>query len=822
MLILLHKKNRTLGLAFLAALMISVTANVAASETQQQYVLRNRFGTSVEINAPAGYYIVKQTTSSVAGSMVLPGDQTWFGRGVVSVFASRRWFRSADVTLFHVRGNDLTDGRLHLTGVKNGEAQDAFGAFQFVELNWTVPGLEIPIVTGFQLYQDRPALVFVQRFPKGFKGYANGEWTVPSVAFPQFVAENWGIPQNLYSWTSGGMWDHRLGWGDAFTNQGSVDPLVTSAPDYTTLILSSFANYLIATQQSGLSPMADQISRGGISCGIEGLVPDLPSGFEHKHILVAGHGIHNTFTEWGKMLLEKAGKKPPSKYQDDTLSYLLFMDDAGAYYYEHDFKEPGYSTYADIILAIEKEAREHKLRIGAYHVLDDKQQRDYHEGLYEPRKDLFPDGLAKFHEQLGKPLMLYMMWIEAGGPYRQKYAYFATDPGPIPGEMGDVFYTPEYWKYTADKLASWGTILLQHDFLSDYEGNRAMLSGLDKMDVYFKNMAKALQAKGIDMQYCMALPRNIMESTENPIMVSLQATDDHHVPMAEPKPQPDNPDNHDPFWWKHVIFTSALYGALGIWPSRDNIQTIADPNAFEDTLVANLLGGSIELGHRLGECNFDLLRKTYREGDGLLLKAGRPIVPIDRCYQLGCSVGYTQSDLGGNSWYYVLSLPRAGYLPSFKPADLGVTRDSVIYDWDTGVAFLRQSSESTPLMQEPKHQYFVVAPMLESGVAVIGDTSKFVTMADKRISLVETGQHTARVGVMASAEYSPIISGYSGARLDGVETGGRQLQAVSSLDRLKAANSGWFWDYQTNLWHVKLDFSDSPAMVERVFQISTQ
>jgi len=47
-----------------------------------------------------------------------------------------------------------------------------------------------------------------------------------------------------------------------------------------------------------------------------------------------------------------------------------------------------------------------------------------------------------------------------------------------------------------------------------------------------------------------------------------------HVPMAEPNRQILNPDDYDPFFWKQVIFTSALYGALNIWPSRDNIQTL--------------------------------------------------------------------------------------------------------------------------------------------------------------------------------------------------------------------------------------------------------
>jgi tetratricopeptide (TPR) repeat protein len=370
-----------------------------------------------------------------------------------------------------------------------------------------------------------------------YKNYANGDWTVPSVAFPQFVSNNWGIPQNLYSWTSGGMWNHRLAHGDPDSVQGTVDPLVLSDPGYRTVILSAFSNYLVVTQQSGPLPRGNEISRGAISCGIEGLVQEIPAGYEHKHIMVVGQGIHNTFQEWGRTLLARAGKKIPSKYQDDTLKYLVYMDDAGAYYYEHDFKEPGYNTYADIILGIEKEAKDHSLRIGSYHILDDPQQRDREEGLFEPRTDLFPEGLAKFHERLGKPLELYYMWIRSNSPYRKKYAFYDVG-GEVPGSMGDVFYSAEYWQDTADRLASWGTILLQHDYLSDYEGDRVMMSGIGKMDTYFKNMARALQAKGIDIQYFMQLPRNVMESTENPVMVSLQATDDHHVPMAESHKEP--------------------------------------------------------------------------------------------------------------------------------------------------------------------------------------------------------------------------------------------------------------------------------------------
>jgi hypothetical protein len=793
-------------------------AALFASDAKPSYVLKNKFGTVVTIDLHQGSYSVEQLSEHADGAALSQGEEvSWFGRGLVSVRANQRWFTSTDSKFYHVRGNENPDERLVFAGVKTGSAKDSLGSYDFIDVSWTVPGTQTTIITAFDLYQDRPFLIFVQRFPDGFKNYANGDWTVPSLAFPQFVSSNWGVPQNLYSWTSGGMWNHRLAWGDAQSVQGSVDPLVLSDSGYRTVILSAFSNYLVATQQSGPLAPGKDMSRGTINCGIEGLVQEIPAGFEHKHIMVVGQGIHNTFQEWGRALLQRAGKKVPSKYQDDTLKYLVYMDDAGAYYYEHDFKEPGYETYADIILGIEKEAKDHELHIGAYHILDDSQQRDRAEGLYEPRADLFPEGLAKFHERLGKPLQLYYMWIRSNSPYRKKYAFYDVG-GDIPHEMGDVFYSPQYWQDTAEKLASWGTILLQHDFLSDYEGTQVMMSVIDRMDSYFKTMTKALMAKGIDMQYCMALPRNIMESTENPVMVSLQATEDHHVPMAEPHQQPHNPDNHDPFFWKHVIFASAFYGAVGIWPSRDNIQTIADPNALEDTLVANLLGGSIQLGHRIGECNFDLLRHTYRQGDGLILKADRPISPIDRCYQEGCAVGYTESTLAGKSWYYVLSLPSAGYTPKFTPADLGAG-NSVVYDWDTGTAFTRQADSAVGLVRESKHQYFVVAPLLPNGMAVIGDTEKFVTMADMRISLVEVTQEGMQVGVASNQGWNPVTVGYAERRPTGAEAGNLKLEELSSLDRLKKAKSGWFWDYQTKLWHVKVDFAGAVNMETRTFSI---
>lgn len=778
-------------IAALAAVCFHPLPGLGIPATEQSYDLTNRLGIAVAIRG--GNYSVTYKGSS------------WFGQGMVSVLAKDRWYRSTPTG---------TDGRLILLESQSGRGNDKWGAYEAVTLKWQLPDHDHKLVTGFRLYHDAPYLVFTQEFPDGYKAYANGKWNIPTVVFPQFL-DGGEARNDLYSWISGGMFNHRFGYGSACSLEGTVDLLVLADKDFNTVLLSPSANYLVATQQS--APInAGQNSSRAINCGIEGLVEEIPAGYNHEHLLVAGEGIDSTFRQWGQALLIKSGKRALSKYDCETMRHPVYWDDYGGYYREHGFKEDGYAAYEDVIAGVAEDARKHGLLIGGYEVQDSDQLR-YNEGLFEPRADLFPHGLAALHERLGVPLEAYLCWLAPGGPYRKKYPYLETPSGSVLGKsMGDVFYSLDYWRDTAAKLVSWGDVILQHDYLNVYEGNPVMMAGIDRMDTYFKNMAKALGEKGIKMQYCMQLPRNIMESTENPTVISVQGTHDHHAPMTEPKP---THSSDDAFAWKHLMFTDAFYGAVGLWPSRDNIQTEGDPNAWEDILMANLTGGEIQLGHRIGECNFELVRKTYREGDELVLKPCHPVVPLDRCYLTGCAVGFTYSELNGERWFYVLSLPPSGPLEAMRLADLKLTGRYVVYNYDTGIARVTDSGATMNLQTAAKHEYFVVAPIMKNGMAVIGDTAKFVTMADQRVASVEVSSRELRVGVTANQDWNPIIVGYAEKSPVSVEAGSVKLGEVASADRLRSAKAGWFYDSLSRLWSVKIDFAGAPGMETRSFTI---
>jgi hypothetical protein len=195
------------------------------------------------------------------------------------------------------------------------------------------------------------------------------------------------------------------------------------------------------------------------------------------------------------------------------------------------------------------------------------------------------------------------------------------------------------------------------------------------------------------------------------------------------------------------------------------------------------------------------------------------VAPLDRCYHEGCAVGFTESTKNENRWFYLISLPSAGYLSAFDISDLAVAGRWLIYNYDKGEASAVDAGTPINLRRNAKHEYFVIAPLFENGMAVIGDTDKFITMAETRVASLEVDRGSLHIAVISNRVKNPIITGYSERSPLGVEAESDSLERASSLEQLKARRSGWYWNPQTKLWYVKEDFESVKNMEPRFFKI---
>ena len=208
-------------------------------------------------------------------------------------------------------------------------------------------------------------------------------------------------------------------------------------------------------------------------------------------------------------------------------------------------------------------------------------------------------------------------------------------------------------------------------FVSKVTGSKAWLDG----------MAEAAAANNVSVQYCMAHPAAFLNALSLPAVTNGRASGDYQAPSGNLLQYGAN---------------APFFAAVGIAPSKDNWQSIADQpprrsqspegapacdggsrNAsanFLHALVATLSTGPVGFSDALGFNNATLIQATCAS-DGLLLKPSLPLAAVDRsfCRSLGgpeadCGapgrpplpphgqIWATHTAAAGNVWYYALGI----------------------------------------------------------------------------------------------------------------------------------------------------------------------
>ncbi len=622
------------------------------------------------------------------------------------------------------------------SNVTTQSGNDEIGDYQETSFSWTSDNSYTGTI---RWYSDAPVVIFTLTTPNGAKHIQS--------TFPDFT----GFPKGMHHYS--------------FKNE------VFSPPVFNKLTQTSTPWLFFNDQDEAfvLSPASDfivsKMSGDGqhmIASGLNPQLQDLPNGFSHKSILVFGNGINHTWMTWGHSLMTMFGKKRPSNDADPVLKYYGYWTDNGAdYYYNYD-KKLGYSG---TLLAVRKQYKKEGIPIG-YMQLDswwyeksiydpagkpdagDKNPNlpqgkwNRYGGLmkYRPDKFLFPHGMAAFHKKLGLPLVVHNRWIDPHSPYHKEYNI-----------TGFAAIDPRFWNDIASYLKKSGIVCYEQDWLNFiYNKTPEMASDLSVGNAFTDGMAIACKENGLDMQYCMAMPRFFMQGVKYNNLTTIRTSDDRFQPSR----------------WRHFIYTSQLGYSLGIWPWCDVFKSQETGNM----IVSVLSAGAVGTGDALGKEDKDNIMKACRT-DGVLVKPDAALVPMDSDYINDAEgkhkpmLAFTYTRHNDITTDYVFAFTPKGSTSdsvSFKPSTLGQKGDVIVYDPLIGSLNEMNAADTfTDTTGDIGYTYYQIAPVTTSGIAFLGDSGKIVATGKQRITDVETSEDGLQVKVaFAPGEHSVTLHGY--------------------------------------------------------------
>lgn len=524
-------------------------------------------------------------------------------------------------------------------------------------------------------------------------------------------------------------------------------PLILFSDDLEVIVFSPINHFFVSLIY---------FENGEIQYGIEGEVKEIPQGFEHRFIMVEGKGINNTIEYWGDLLLQDRERSRQDRYADIGLSYPGYWTDNGAYYY---YKTEEGKNEEETLLAVKEEADALGIPYG-YMQLDSwwyfKEAGTFApQGLirWEPQPEMFPEGLAAFQKKLGLPLLTHNRWFANDNAYVDDYDFNEESNMSIPLERG-VFD-----KFMEDAV-SWGVFTYEQDWLvSQYLGSPYLRNGVDHAENWMNNMHSAVKDHGLTMQICMAGAANLMDAVDRDKVTTIRTSIDYAPGVCKE------------CYWPQFHTVNMLAWALGVWPFKDNFHS-SEKCGEAEALISALSGGMVGLGDQLGKVNKDIVFKTCMK-NGLLLKPDKPATPLDAMF-FSNNRPYTTSTFSEvdnvGKVYYLAAYNISRNHPQrstddvlwatlsydgkdvgemfnwpdevtnwqLELSELGAKKEMLVYNWRNNTAeIVERNFELTEIEDLYDFGYYIITPVLANDMALIGETDKFVTLADKRFISVE-------------------------------------------------------------------------------------
>lgn|GEM_PF-204744 len=626
-----------------------------------------------------------------------------------------------------------------LSDVTTTSGNDEAGSYNKTSFKWDGGSKQGSI----RWYNNAPVILFELNLPNGQTG--------PLAGFPSFS----NMPAGMHPFS---YHDDHFSWPEFQLNETST-PWLLFDDNGRSCVISPASHFMVAKMKGD--------GKTSITSTVNEEISSYPSGFSYTTIMVLDNGIRASWDDWGTALRALYHRDFPDKDQDPLLKYYGYWTDNGAdYYYNYDTN----LGYEQTLLNLKQHYVDNGIPLG-YMQLDSwwYEKSNYsatgvqgpgyknanlprgawnlYGGLMEYVADnfVFPDGLAGFQGKLGIPLATHNRWIDPRSLYNQQY-----------NVSGIMSPDPAFWKNIMDYLKAGGVSCYEQDWLDYiYRGSAEMQNTLSAGEQFTDEMAGAAKTNGINLQYCMAMPRYFLQGLKYNNLTTIRTSDDRFKNNK----------------WFKFLFTSQLAYETGAMPWSDVFKSTEMGNMVFSVLSA----GPVGTGDGIGKESKNNILMACR-ADGQIVRPDVPILPLDQSYLsmaagdgkpvLGSTYTYTQSgDITTHYLYAFCDETHTVRRFSVKPQELQMTGEVAIYNpIAKKIKIQAATADFSDEVSADDFNYYILAPVTSAGIAFLGDAGKIAATGAKRILAIQPMGKQLKVTVQfAQGESAVVLQGYCAA-----------------------------------------------------------
>ncbi|KAJ1448676.1 hypothetical protein M885DRAFT_573945 [Pelagophyceae sp. CCMP2097] len=486
-------------------------------------------------------------------------------------------------------------------------------------------------------------------------------------------------------------------------------------------VVSSASNFATTS-------VAESGAGGAVAVGVMGSVTSIPPGHVVATLVRASRfGLTAGVKAYGAALLRLFGTVRRREL-DYTLKYLGYSTDNGAYYYYH----PN-GAYERTLLGVADYARAAGVPY-RYTLLDSWWYAKGSGGGIKDwncTKEALPSGCATLSARTGWKFQLHSKTWAADTKYAKQngggYDFLVEGALAIP-------ISQRFWDDLMANASAWGMAVYEQDWIcahpyDEFQGLNTTLQSATLARDWLLQMAAGAEKAGAAVQYCMELPRFVLQAAEAAAVTQFRGGDD--IGAA------NDAGCAFPFCVYYVGTASLLSYALDLAPSKDSFWSTADQpgNAFGD--------GTVEKYSAMQAATAVLSHGPVQVSDGVGFSDAALIARA-------CDVSHTLH--GGRRWAHVLVINLAeDYVlepRDLAPVDLDASAAHLIYTGYGAAANVTvadfTSSFVLPACGMADFRLCHTAPVMPNGWAYLGEPAKWVPVSTARtVAAAQPGRAAA-------------------------------------------------------------------------------